>query len=113
MTISLLERFGPFILSSDEGHALAETIAVAVERGEIVDLDFAGVRSVVSAFLNPALGELYARFPSERVESLVVWSNETDVQRATLEAVRDQARRYYNDPDYKRRHDVAVAELFS
>lgn len=113
MTISLKNRFGEFILSSDEGRTLGCEIVDVLRRGEAVNIDLQGVRSIVSAFLNPAVGDLYADFPAAVLEEQVSFVNANVVQQQTIEAVRSQARRYYTDPAYRSAHDEAIRELFN
>lgn len=85
----------------------------ALEARDKVVLDFAGVRSVLSAFLNPSVGELYGVLPSDIVDKLLTVVNTTAVQDKTLARVREHGRKYYHDPVYRAAQDAARRELFS
>ncbi len=113
MTILLREQFGEFALSADQGRCLGEQVREALQGGEESVLDFAGIRSVISAFLNPAIGELYGAFPAEVVDDRVRVINASPVQEQSVELVRSNARRYYQDPEFRRAQDSALEELFS
>ncbi len=112
MTVSLNDRFGRFILSSNDGRLLGVEIAAALERGETVELDLRDVRSILASFLNPAIGDRYAEFSEATVDERIRIVNANDIQHETVEAVRAQARRYYNDPAYRDALDRSREEAF-
>ncbi len=99
-------------MAQADGRKLGSELREALERGEDITLDFTGVRAVLSAFLNPAVGELYGTFPAEEVDRRVSAVTQSDVQQDSLERVRENARRYYHDPAYRAAQDAARDELF-
>ncbi len=111
MKIDLHERFGLYIMSDVAGRQLASEIRSALESGADVIVDFANVKSVLTAFLNPAIGDLYAVFDADELDRRVRTVNTSDVNDASLERVRDHARQFYNDPAYRAAHEAAAASL--
>ncbi len=112
MTISLFDRFGDFIMSATEGRELGLEIAASLAAGDDVTLDFGRVRSVISAFLNPAVGELYGTFASEEIDRRVRAINADEAQLESFEIVRENARHYYNDPAFREARDASLDRLF-
>lgn len=108
MVVSLLDRFGPYVMSDASGRELADEIRSALAAGDDVAVDFGGVASVITAFLNPAFGELYADRNADEIDRRVVARGMSDVQAESLRAVREHARRYYGDADYRRALDAAL-----
>lgn len=111
MTIGLNERFGEFIMSRDDGIALGRTIAEMLRAGQDVVLDFQQTR-VISAFLNPAVGDLYAVFDADEVDARVSAINASESQRESFEYVKSNGRRYYTDPAFRASVDAARDDLF-
>ncbi len=108
MTVSLVNRFGRYIMADSSGRELATEIRATLARGEDVSVDFAGVTSVITAFLNPAFGELYENADADEIDRRVTALGLSTVQEASLCAVREHARRYYGDPAYRRALDAAL-----
>jgi len=111
MKVDLCGRYGDHIMSGSDGEALGGEIAAALQRAETVAIDFSGVKSILSAFLNPAVGSLYARFPADMVDRLVTAIDATDLQRSSFDAVRESAREYHNDPRVRLARESAIQDL--
>ncbi len=69
----IVDLFGPYCGTYDDGAQLCEQIRLALDRGETVCLDFSGVTSLVPPFLGPAIGPLYAVFTKEDLEKRLLW----------------------------------------
>jgi len=107
IVVLLAERFGDFIMDDGAGRLLGDEIGKALHNGEDVVLDFSGVNTVLTAFLNPAVGRLYADFSSDEVDRRVTASNASPSPDASLKRARDHARKYFNDPAYRAIRDAA------
>ena len=61
----------PLCVSADDGQRLHDKIAPLLEENIPVTLSFKGVDTIISAFLNAAIGQLYGEFPEEHVRELI------------------------------------------
>ena len=95
---------GPLGVSAEDGQRVHDKIAPLLREGQKVVLSFEQVETLISAFLNGAIGQLYGEFPEERIRELLsVRDMEADDQ-AVLKRVVDNAKRYFaNRPA----HDAA------
>ncbi|SRR6266542_3101087 len=98
--ISLSESIGsPHAVSSADGAAIHDRIAEGIRRDECVVLSFAGVEDVTSAFLNAAVGQLYADLDEELIrEKLRVVDADGD-HLVLLKRVVDRAKEFFRDPE--------------
>lgn len=110
-TIELRERYGEYIMSRDDGLDLGRHIAELLRAGDDVVLDFDATR-VISAFLNPAVGDLYAEFDADAVDARVSAINTSESQQKSFDYVKASGRRYYTDPVYRAGVDAARDDLF-
>lgn len=99
ITIKVYEVVGSSAcVSADDGQMVYEQIAAAMRSGRNVELSFLNVSSLTSAFLNPAIGQLYDQFSDDQIrEHLSVTEMEND-DRALLKRVVETAKRYFKDP---------------
>ena len=82
-------------VSADDGQLVHDQIAAALRRERGVILSFLNVNSLTSAFLNPAIGQLYGEFSEEQIrEYLSVVDMEND-DLGLLKRVVDTAKRYF------------------
>jgi hypothetical protein len=64
ITVRLLDIVGsPLAVSADDGQLVHDKIAPLLRDDHRVALSFDGVGTVISAFLNAAVGQLYGEFP--------------------------------------------------
>jgi hypothetical protein len=61
----------PLCVSSADGQLVYDKLAPLVRDGRKVALSFAQVQTLISAFLNTAIGQLYSEFSEERVRELL------------------------------------------
>jgi hypothetical protein len=85
----------PFAVSAEDGNRLYDRIAPLMHTGAAVEVSFAGVETVIAAFLSAAIGPLCAEFSDEQMESLLTVRDLIPDNRATLERSTLNARRYY------------------
>lgn len=100
VTLRVFEVTGtPFCVASDDGQKVHDQIAEALRADAKVVVSFQNVKSLTSAFLNAAIGQLYSEFKEEKLkESLSVADIEAD-ERTLLKTVVDTAKEYFKDPE--------------
>lgn len=96
MAIRVADLFGPYCVTTQDGERLYQLIAKELAAGRSVELDFTGVRDVISAFLNPAIGSLYGDFPKDVVESCLRITGLDESDEAVVRIVRDRAIDFFN-----------------
>ena len=109
LTISVYEVVGSTLcVASDDGQKVHDRIAGALRENRTVCLSFRNVESLTSAFLNAAVGQLYASFTEAQIRAgLRVEDMEQD-DLALLKRVVDTAKEYFKEP---RRFKDAAREI--
>jgi len=73
MRVKIEELVGENCESIDDGGRLYQAIHTELQNGAAVELDFTGVRSVITPFLNASIGKLLDSFEKETLmEKLVL-----------------------------------------
>lgn len=75
MRIYLEKELGEHCVSLDDGAKVFQRIFPELEKGSSVELDFRGVRSVLTPFLNASFGKLLQSFGKEKVMTGVALRN--------------------------------------
>ncbi|WP_295814584.1 STAS-like domain-containing protein [uncultured Deinococcus sp.] len=97
--------------SSEDGERVYEEISKQIKLGNTADLSFHGVKYIISAFLNSAIGQLYRDYPEEVIRRQLTLSHVTDEQVVLLREVVVNAKKYYlNIESFERAHRQAVEE---
>ena len=86
-------------VASDDGEKIFAQIAEALKEGRKVHLSFQNVTSLTSAFLNAAVGQLYAKFSEEKIRESLRVSEMAPEDLALLKRVVDTAKLYFKDPE--------------
>jgi hypothetical protein len=89
---------GPLCVSADDGQRVHDKIVPLLQQGQPVALSFEQVETVISAFLNAAIGQLYGEFPEGRVRELVTVRDMDGEDQAVLKRVVDNAKAYFKAP---------------
>ncbi|MDB5307838.1 MAG: hypothetical protein JWO38_2040 [Gemmataceae bacterium] len=100
--IRVASLFGPVCVSSEDGVALNVAIRQSLDRGEPVALDFTGVKTLASVFLNAAVGSLYASYDHGLLEDRVRWSGLSAANDSVMRLVRRNAVTFYAAPKPER-----------
>jgi len=89
---------GPLCVSAEDGQRVHDKIAPLLRDGQKVVLSFEQVETLISAFLNGAVGQLYGEFPEERIRELLSVRDldEDDVE--ILKRVVENAKAYFKAP---------------
>jgi hypothetical protein len=94
--IRVIDRFGPICVDSEDGAKLCGWAHEALDRGETVCLDFGGVTTLASAFLNTAVGCLYAFFGKDDLDRRLLWKGLDSTDEGVMRFVQRNAIRFYS-----------------
>lgn len=88
---------GPLCVSADDGQAIHDKIAPLLRDSCKVVVSFKKVETLISAFLNAAIGQLYGEFPEERIRELLSVRDMTPEDLTLLKRVVDNAKVYFQN----------------
>ena len=88
---------GPLCVSTDDGQRLYEKIAPFLQEDTPVVLSFDRVDTMISAFLNAAIGQLYGKFPDDRVDKLLTATHLSADDAEVWQHVIDNAKAYFRN----------------
>lgn len=111
MNIKLAQFIGERCITADQGHKLLAEIEPRLLAGESVTIDLAGVKTLLSLFLNNALGLLFKHFDRQQLDHLLSFENPSESQRLTLDLVLKNAEAYHRDPATKKAVDDTLARI--
>lgn len=97
-------------VTPDEGKPICDKIKDYFNQGEVVELNFAGVKLMTTAFLNVAIGDLYGEFSSEVLKEKLKIVNISDDDARRIKKVTDTAKLFYAD---KESFNKSVEDLFN
>jgi hypothetical protein len=98
--INITDLIGkPRAIAAADGEMVFKEIYPLVKAGNPVTLSFAGIRMVITAFLNAAVGKLYRDIPYDDVDNLVEVIDLVDAFQPALEHSRIWSKAYYSNPE--------------
>jgi hypothetical protein len=99
--IRVFELVGsPLCVASDDGEKVFhQIIDILNNKGHTVEVSFINVESLTSAFLNSAIGQLYGKFPEDKIRESLKVSDMSQEDLALLKRVVDTAKEYFRDPE--------------
>lgn len=112
MNIQLGRLIGEHCITAKQGQTLLTEIEPRLLTGECITIDLAGVKTLLSLFLNNAIGPLFKHFDRQRLDRLLAFTNPSDSQRLTLDLVLKNAEAYYRDPAVREAVDNTLARIF-
>lgn len=86
---------GGLCVSVDDGQKVFDHLAPLIRAGAKVSLSFAGIETVISAFLNAAVGQLYGQFNESVIRELLSVSEISNEDAVLVKRVVDNAKRYF------------------
>lgn len=106
MRVKLIDLIGENCESIDDGGKLYQAIHKELQNGDAVELDFTGVKSVITPFLNASFGNLLDIFEKEtlmeklvlclisedhlrRVNEFIDFKHQKNSEKTTLEMMKD------------------------
>ena len=87
----------PLLVSADDGQLVHDKIAPLLREGRKVVVSFAQVETLISAFLNAAIGQLYGEFKEARIRKLLTVQDMAQEDLALLKRVVDNAKAYFKN----------------
>ena len=94
--LNVMEHIGtPSALTQELGDLVYAEICKAIDRKDIIELDFKDIESMISPFLNTAIGKLYEKYSSEEISRFVKLQNVPPEKIPTINVVINNAKRYY------------------
>jgi len=102
MQISVLAVTGELAIDPKEGQQVFGAIKAALEAGESVEVRFHGVKTVISAFLNAAIGQLFGHFSPDVIRAKVDVTGLDARDMVLLKVVVDRAKQFYESEDVRR-----------
>lgn len=96
--VRIVDVIGSFIcVSAEDGQRVHDRIAPLLHDGKKVVLSFEQVETMISAFLNSAIGQLYGEFPEDLINKLVAFTELSDEDSRLLKRVVDNAKAYFSN----------------
>ncbi len=93
--IKLAEVCGPHCVGLEDGDILFGKILPMIEAGEKVSLDFVGVETVTSSFLNASIGKLFGKLEASIVENRLAWENVDENDDQLIKLVISNAKQHF------------------
>ncbi|MBF0526106.1 MAG: STAS-like domain-containing protein [Deltaproteobacteria bacterium] len=111
MKIQLQKFIGPRCITAEQGRLLFDEVEPRLLAGESVIIDLEGVKTLLSLFLNHAIGPLLEHFDRHQLSELLSFANPSDSQILTLDRVLENAESYHRDPATKAAVDEVLAKM--
>ncbi|WP_321931571.1 STAS-like domain-containing protein [Paraburkholderia guartelaensis] len=90
---------GPLCISAEDGQRLHDAIASKLRENQAVVVSFQGIETLISAFLNAAIGQLYGEFAENSIKELLTVSDMNQEDLVLLKRVVDNAKTYFENRD--------------
>ncbi len=112
MEIKLSQFIGERCITAEDGKKLLSEIKPKLLAGEIVVIDFTGVKILLSLFLNNSIAPLYENFDQNQLNHVLFLKNTSGSQENTLTQVKISAEKYYRNPNQKKAVDESMDRFF-
>lgn len=90
----------PYCVTYESAQRLHTELITEIEAGKDIELSFVGSKSLTSAFLNVAIGQLYGVFPETKLHDCLTVSKDTDPDdKFLIIQVVQRAKEYFSNPD--------------
>jgi len=90
---------GKAAVSTEDGERLFETIIAFLEKDFEVVLDFANIETLITTFLNAAIGQLYSKYDSPFLKEHLKVSNLQPEDRERMIKTIERAKEYFENKD--------------
>ncbi len=87
----------PSALTREQGELVYNSIVTRISQKKHTVLDFAEIESLITPFLNVAIGKLYADYTSDELNRYLSIINIPASKTATIQIVIANAKRFYKD----------------
>lgn len=88
---------GPLFVSAEDGQRVYEKISPLLRDGHRVVLSFDQVETMISTFLNAAVGQLYGEFSENQIRDLLTVQDMSQEDMLMLKRVVDNAKTYFKN----------------
>lgn len=96
ITIDVARKINtPSALTQKQGDIIYNEIITSFEKDETIILDFSNVESMISPFLNNAIGQLYGKYSSEYIRKHLQLYQFPTSKNSTLNIVINNAKNFY------------------
>lgn len=85
----------PSALTQTQGDLIYTAIRNAFENHESITIDFENIESIISPFLNNAIGRLYEKYDSDYIRQNLHMKNFPPEKNSTMNIVINNAKRFY------------------
>ncbi len=86
----------PLAVSTEDGQKIHDAVAAEIRVGGKVSLSFRGIQTLISAFLNSAVGQLYGEFSDEEIRNCLSIQEMEPDDAVMLKRVIDNAKLYFS-----------------
>ena len=90
---------GKAAVSTEDGERLFEAISAFLEKDFEVVLDFANIETLITTFLNAAIGQLYSKYDSPFLREHLSTSNLQPEDKERMIKTIERAKEYFKDKD--------------
>ena len=108
MVISVYSIIGKSCITLEQGENVFEIIDSYLEFQQKVTLDFKDVLIFSALFFAECFGKLYDKYEIQLVEELLLVQNLGEVGSKILNLVKQNAKKYYTDPEHKKAVDKII-----
>lgn len=98
VTLRVADIIGtPLCISSEDGQKVFDILKPLIEEGKVVTVSFERVTTIISLFLNAAIGQLYGNFNESQVRNQLQVKGLANDDLEMLKRVVDNAKSYYSN----------------
>lgn len=101
IVVKIRDSFGENLLTPEDGDRLHALIHDDLKANRNVVLDFDGIKVVGSAFLNKAIGRLYADVAEGAIKEHLTMRNISDIALFALKRVVANSKEYYSNAPFR------------
>ena len=96
ITVRVIDIVGSSLcVSADDGQLVYEKIAPLLREGTKITLSFSGAETIISSFLNAAIGQLYGEFSEGQIRTQLTVSEMAQDDLVILKRVVENAKNYF------------------
>ena len=108
----IIEICGPHCVAIQDGENVYKKITENLDKDLFVRLDFTGINTLTSSFLNAAIGKLFGKYNIIELEKRLSWKglDESDTQLINL--VIENAKEYFSKEKEKRKIENGISNNF-
>jgi hypothetical protein len=111
--IAVQKVCGEHCIAPDEGERLYEEALRALKAGFDVTLDFSGVETLASSFLNVAVGRLYGALDHKFIDAGLHWTGADEADDGIIRLVIRNAKEHYQQSSTQREIQQQIIKSLS